>query len=49
VGRTHLCRIEAKPLADATGWLEGWRRVWEANFDRLDAVLEELKVQAKKP
>jgi DNA-binding transcriptional ArsR family regulator len=43
VGRTHLCRIEPQPLADATGWLEEWRRNWEGNFERLDAVLEELK------
>jgi DNA-binding transcriptional ArsR family regulator len=35
-------RIEAKPLAEATGWLEGYRRLWEANFQRLDALLGEL-------
>ncbi len=43
VGRTHLCRIEPRPLADACEWLEGYRRVWEANFQRLDDLLEELK------
>lgn len=42
-GRTHFCRIEGKPLRDATKWLDGYRRVWEENFARLDAVLEELK------
>jgi DNA-binding transcriptional ArsR family regulator len=36
-------RLEAKPLAEATGWLEGYRRLWEGSFQRLDAVLEELK------
>lgn len=41
-------RLEAKPLADATKWLERYRRFWEANYQRLDAVLEELKaVQPK--
>ncbi len=35
-------RIEAKPLAEATGWLEGYRRLWEGNFQRLDALLGEL-------
>lgn len=49
VGRTHLCRIEGKPLADASTWLEGYRRVWEDNFQRLDALLDELKAQEKKP
>ena len=41
-------RIEGKPLADASGWLEGYRRVWEGNFQRLDALLDELKTQQKK-
>jgi DNA-binding transcriptional ArsR family regulator len=45
VGRTHLCRIEGKPLAEATGWLETYRQVWEGNFQRLDALLDELKAQ----
>src|SRR6267142_1459931 len=34
------CRIEAKPLADANGWLEEYRKIWEANFQRLDDLLE---------
>jgi DNA-binding transcriptional ArsR family regulator len=45
VGRTHLCRIEGKPLADASGWLESYRRIWEGRFRRLDALLEELKAE----
>src|SRR5579863_9194629 len=28
-------RIEAKPLAEATAWLENYRRFWEASFRRL--------------
>jgi DNA-binding transcriptional ArsR family regulator len=43
VGRTHLCHIEGKPLAEANDWLEGYRQVWEANFQRLDHLLDELK------
>jgi DNA-binding transcriptional ArsR family regulator len=39
------CRIEAKPLAEASAWLEGYRKIWEANFDRLDDLLDELKAQ----
>src|SRR5260370_40084939 len=42
------CRIEGKPLRDASGWLQGYRRVWEANFQRLDALLDELKTQKTK-
>jgi DNA-binding transcriptional ArsR family regulator len=43
------CRIEGKPLAEANEWLEGYRRIWEANFERLDILLDELKTQQKKP
>jgi DNA-binding transcriptional ArsR family regulator len=41
------CRLDAKPLAEATQWLEGYRRFWESSFQRLDALLEEMKVQEK--
>ncbi len=37
------CRIEAKPLADANRWLEKYRRFWDGNFQRLDALLDEMK------
>ena len=36
-------RLEAKPLAEASAWLERYRASWEASFERLDAVLEELQ------
>ena len=42
------CRIEAKPLADASAWLENYRQFWEANFDRLDDLLDDLKKKSKK-
>jgi len=42
------CRIEAKPLAEAEGWLDGYRQLWEANFKRLDSLLEEMKANDKK-
>src|SRR5467141_2899294 len=41
-------RLEAKPLAEATQWLERYRRYWEGNYQRLDALLEELKGKQKK-
>ena len=42
-GQRRPRRIEARPLADASAWLEEYRNIWEANFERLDALLEELK------
>ena len=41
------CRLEAEPLAEATGWLEGYRQFWEKNFQRLDALLEDMKAETK--
>jgi DNA-binding transcriptional ArsR family regulator len=42
------CRIEAEPLAEANRWLENYRRIWEANFLRLDMLLHEMKLRDKK-
>jgi DNA-binding transcriptional ArsR family regulator len=42
------CRLAPKPLAEATAWLETYRRLWEANFDRLDALLDEMKKRKPK-
>jgi DNA-binding transcriptional ArsR family regulator len=36
-------RFEGKPMAEASAWLERYRASWEANFERLDGVLEELQ------
>ncbi len=41
-------RLEGRPLAEATGWLENYRRFWEGNFERLDALLDELKAEKKR-
>jgi DNA-binding transcriptional ArsR family regulator len=41
-------RLEAKPLAEATQWLEGYRQFWEGSFHRLDALLDEMKTQKKR-
>jgi DNA-binding transcriptional ArsR family regulator len=40
-------RLEAKPLAEASGWLETYRQFWEGSYQRLDALLEELKRKKK--
>jgi len=41
-------KLEAKPLAEATKWLERYRQFWEANYQRLDALLVEMKASKKK-
>jgi DNA-binding transcriptional ArsR family regulator len=42
-GREHLCRLRAAPLREATRWTEQFRRNWEARFQVLDSILEEMK------
>ena len=43
-------RLEAKPLAEATAWLEAYRKFWESNYAELDSVLAELKaLEARGP
>lgn len=41
-------RLEAKPLAEASDWLERYRQFWERRFQRLDALLDEMKAGEKK-
>jgi DNA-binding transcriptional ArsR family regulator len=36
-------RLDARPLAEANEWLEGYRKSWEASFQRLDSVLDQMK------
>ena len=42
-------RLEARPLAEANAWLEGYREFWEGRFQRLDALLHEMKSFELKP
>jgi DNA-binding transcriptional ArsR family regulator len=37
------CKLEAKPLEAVHAWLERYRQIWDANFERLDALLVELQ------
>ena len=39
-GRTHLIRLEAKPLEEAERWLRQWERFWNVRLDRLEALIE---------
>jgi DNA-binding transcriptional ArsR family regulator len=41
-------RLEVEPLAEATEWLEKYRKIWAGNFQRLDALLEQLKIDELK-
>lgn len=43
------CRLEPAPLAEVTAWLEHYRQLWEGRYQRLDALLGELKAAAPTP
>lgn len=47
VGRSHICRLKGEPLLEANQWLEEYRRTWERNFQRLDALLDQLKAEVR--
>ena len=47
VGRVRTCRLGPCRLEEEAAWIEGQRRVWDARFDALDRVVEDLKRKEK--
>jgi DNA-binding transcriptional ArsR family regulator len=41
-------KLEAAPLKVATDWLEKYRQFWDLAYNRLDALLEDMKKDEKK-
>jgi DNA-binding transcriptional ArsR family regulator len=39
------CRLEPEGLREVSDWLERYRQLWEARFERLDAFLREIGPQ----
>jgi DNA-binding transcriptional ArsR family regulator len=40
-GRTHRCRIEARPLAGISSWLRRYESFWNQRLDALERALKE--------
>jgi DNA-binding transcriptional ArsR family regulator len=40
-GRTHICRLEARPMEDAHEWINFYRRFWSERFDVLETLLRQ--------
>jgi DNA-binding transcriptional ArsR family regulator len=38
-GREHLCRLEPRPLRDATAWLDHYRQFWDVRLDALESYV----------
>jgi DNA-binding transcriptional ArsR family regulator len=43
VGRVRTCKLGLRRLAEEMAWIERYRQLWDARFDELDKVVEELK------
>jgi DNA-binding transcriptional ArsR family regulator len=41
-------RLEPKRLEEAVDWIERYREIFEQNYQRLDALLEELQAKPKR-
>jgi DNA-binding transcriptional ArsR family regulator len=48
VGRTHLIRLNARPLEEAERWLRQWEKFWNVRLDRLEALIERDKRKKEK-
>ena len=47
LGRVRTCRLGPRRLEEEAAWLERYRMLWDARFDALDNVVEELKRKEK--
>ena len=45
IGRVRTCRLGPDRLEEEVAWIERYRRLWEARFDELDKVVDDLKRQ----
>jgi len=43
VGRVRTCKLGLCRLEEEVAWIERYRQLWDARFDELDKVVEELK------
>src|SRR3954462_11739910 len=47
VGRVRTCKLGLRGLEEEAAWIENYRQLWDARFDELDKVVEELKRKEK--
>jgi DNA-binding transcriptional ArsR family regulator len=43
VGRVRTCKLGLRRLEEEAAWIEQYRQLWDARFDELDTIVEELK------
>ena len=47
VGRVRTCKLGLRRLEEEAAWIERYHQLWDARFDELDKVVEELKRKEK--
>ena len=47
VGRVRTCKLGLRRLEEEAAWIERYRQLWDARFEELDKVVEELKRKEK--
>ena len=47
VGRVRTCKLGQRRLEQEAAWIERYGRLWDARFDELDKIVEELKRKEK--
>ena len=47
LGRVRTCKLGLRGLSEVTAWIERYHQLWDARFDELDKVVEELKRKEK--
>ena len=47
IGRVRTCKLGLRRLEEEAAWIESYRQLWDARFDALDEIVEELKQREK--
>jgi DNA-binding transcriptional ArsR family regulator len=47
IGRVRTCKLGFRRLEQEAAWIERYRELWNARFDELDLIVEELKRKEK--
>jgi DNA-binding transcriptional ArsR family regulator len=47
IGRVRTCKLGPRQLEEEAAWIERYRQLWNARFDELDKIVEDLKRKEK--
>ncbi len=42
-GRVRTCKLGPRQLEEVAAWIESYRQLWQARFDELDKIIEEIE------